>query len=97
MPDMAKRRDPVQPRLPLEALPPFTEVEALSRELLASEGTRLAHVRTAGFVASRLAVLFDTEEAELLVAAATLHDIGYSQRIAHTSLHHLNGGVFLRP
>ena len=72
------------------------EVEALSRELLASEGTRLAHVRTAGFVASQLAVLFDQEEAALLVAAATLHDIGYSQRIAHTGFHPLDGGAFLR-
>ncbi len=74
----------------------MSEVEALSRELLASEGTRLAHVRTAGFVASRLAVLFDPEQAELLVAAATLHDIGYAQRIAHTGFHPLDGGVFLR-
>jgi hypothetical protein len=93
---MAKSGDPVQPQLPLEVLSPLSEVEALSRELLASEGTRLAHVRTAGFVASRLAVLFDPEEAELLVAAATLHDIGYSQRIAHTGFHPLDGGVFLR-
>jgi len=93
---MAKSGDPVQPRLPLEVLPALTEVEALSRELLAAEGTRLAHVRTAGFVASRLAVLFDPEEAALLVAAANLHDIGYSQRIAHTGFHPLDGGVFLR-
>ncbi|HSO03553.1 MAG TPA: HD domain-containing protein [Candidatus Limnocylindrales bacterium] len=93
---MAQPRDPAQPQLPLEVLPPLTEVEALSRELLGSEGTRLAHVRTAGFVASRLAVLFDPEEAELLVAAATLHDIGYSPRIAHTGFHPLDGGVFLR-
>ena len=93
---MATSGDPVQPQLPLEVLPPLTEVEALSGELLAAEGTRLAHVRTAGFVASRLAVLFDPEEAELLVAAATLHDIGYSQRIAHTGFHPLDGGVFLR-
>jgi len=88
--------DPVQPRLPWEVLPPLTEVQALARELLAGEGTRLAHARTAGFVASRLVVLFDPEEAELLVAAATLHDIGYSQRIAHTGFHPLDGGAFLR-
>lgn len=93
---MAKPGDPVQRGLPLEVLPPLAEVQALSRELLAVEGTRLAHVRTAGFVASRLAVLFDPEEAELLVAAATLHDIGYSQRIARTGFHPLDGGVFLR-
>ncbi|MGB8019928.1 MAG: alcohol dehydrogenase catalytic domain-containing protein [Candidatus Nanopelagicales bacterium] len=34
--------------------------------------------------------------AELLVTAATLHDIGYSARIAHTGFHPLDGGAFLR-
>ncbi len=92
---MARPRDPAQPALPWEVLPGLVEVEALARELLVAEGTRLAHVRTAGFVASRLAVLFDPEEAELLVAAATLHDIGYAQRIARTGFHPLDGGAFL--
>jgi hypothetical protein len=92
---MTRPRDPGQPGLPLEVLPGLVEVEALARELLVAEGTRLAHVRTAGFVASRLAVLFDPEEAELLVAAATLHDIGYAQRIARTGFHPLDGGAFL--
>jgi hypothetical protein len=92
---MARPRDPAQPGLPWEILPGLVEVEALARELLLAEGTRLAHVRTAGFVAARLAVLFDPEEAELLVAAATLHDIGYAQRIARTGFHPLDGGAFL--
>lgn len=73
-----------------------TRAQALARELLGTEGTRLQHVRTAGFVASRLAVLFPPEDAELLVTAATLHDIGYSPRIARTGSHALDGGAFLR-
>lgn len=76
--------------------PSVRHAQALARELLGPVGTRLAHVRTAGFVASRLAVLFGPEDAELLVVAATLHDIGYSPRIAHTGFHPLDGGAFLR-
>lgn len=76
--------------------PSIADAQELARELLGSEGTRLQHVRTAGFLASRLAVLFDPDAAELLVMAATLHDIGYSPRIAHTGFHPLDGGAFLR-
>lgn len=77
-------------------LPPYAQVADLARDLLAGEGTRLLHVRTAGFVATRLSVLFDPKDAELLIAAATVHDIGYSARIAHTGFHPLDGGAFLR-
>ena len=77
-------------------LPTPGQALALARELLAGEGTRLAHVRTAGLVATRLSVLFDPEDAQLLIVAATLHDIGYSTRIAHTGFHPLDGGAFLR-
>ncbi|MGB7961368.1 MAG: HD domain-containing protein [Propionicimonas sp.] len=71
-------------------------VEAVSIELLAYVGTRLAHVRTAGRLARSLSRLFEPDEAELLVAAATLHDIGYAPRIARTGFHPLDGAVFLR-
>jgi hypothetical protein len=77
------------------AVPTRREAEELARALLGDEGTRLAHVRTAGQVATRLAVLFDEEEAALLVAAATLHDIGYSARISHSGFHPLDGARFL--
>jgi HD superfamily phosphodiesterase len=77
-------------------VPPRAHVADLARDLLAGEGTRLLHVRTAGFVATRLSALFNPEDAELLIAAATLHDIGYSARIAHTGFHPLDGGAFLR-
>jgi hypothetical protein len=72
------------------------QAQTLARELLVGEGTRLQHVRTAGLVAARLSVLFDPEDAQLLITAATLHDIGYSARIAHTGFHPLDGGAFLR-
>lgn len=77
-------------------MPTHREAEELARALLASEGTRLAHVRTAGRVAQRLTSLFDGEESALLVAAATLHDIGYSARISHRGFHPLDGAQFLR-
>lgn len=79
----------------LAGVPTRREAEEVARELLSGEGTRLAHVRTAGEVAARLAVLFDPEEAALLVAAATLHDIGYSARISHSGFHPLDGARFL--
>jgi len=77
-------------------VPTRAEAEAIARDLLGAEGTRLAHVRTAGSMATRLSVLFDAEEAALLVAAATLHDVGYAPRIALTGFHPLDGGLFLR-
>ncbi|MGB7982500.1 MAG: HD domain-containing protein, partial [Candidatus Nanopelagicales bacterium] len=83
--------------LPLTGrLPTPGQARALARDLLAGEGTRLAHERTAGLVATRLSVLFAPEDAQLLIVAATLHDIGYSTRIAHTGFHRLDGGAFLR-
>lgn len=36
------------------------------------------------------------EDAELLVAAATLHDVGYAPRLATTGFHPLDGARFLR-
>jgi hypothetical protein len=55
----------------------------------------LAHVLTAGRVAARLGLLFDRGTADLLVVAATLHDIGYSARIRRTGFHPLDGAAFL--
>ncbi len=72
------------------------EARLLARNMLAGEGTRWPHVRTAGFVATRLATLFDDDEAALLLAAATLHDIGYAIQIAQTGFHPLDGALFLQ-
>jgi hypothetical protein len=83
-------------RLAAADVPTRAEAEAIARDLLADEGTRLAHVHTAGSMAVRLGVLFAADEAALLVAAATLHDIGYSPRIAQTGFHPLDGALHLR-
>lgn len=71
------------------------EAELLARELLQDVGTRWPHVRAAGLVAAELAILFGEADARLLRAAAVLHDIGYSPRIADTGFHPLDGAVFL--
>ena len=79
-------------------LPCPTQEEALTlaHDLLHDQGTRWEHVKTAGSVATRLTHLFELEEAALLVAAATLHDIGYSARVMRTGFHSLDGALFLR-
>jgi hypothetical protein len=77
-------------------VPDAAEAQALARELLGDIGTRWHHVQTAGAMAARVSVLFDEVEAALLVAAATLHDVGYAPAIAHTGFHPLDGAVFLR-
>jgi len=77
-------------------VPDAAEAQALARELLGDVGTRWSHVQTAGAMAARVSVLFDEVEAALLVAAATLHDVGYAPAIAHTGFHPLDGAVFLR-
>jgi hypothetical protein len=85
------------PDLPDAAhVPTRAGAEAIARDLLVDQGTRLAHVHTAGSMAVRLGVLFGADEAALLVAAATLHDIGYSPRIAQTGFHPLDGALHLR-
>ena len=85
-----------QVRASTDVVPARAEAEAIARDLLGEEGTRLAHVHTAGSMAARLGVLFSEGEAALLVAAATLHDVGYSPQIAQTGFHPLDGALYLR-
>lgn len=56
---------------------------------------RWAHT---GGVAARATELRSAlgKDAELLVAAATLHDVGYAPRLTLTGFHPLDGGRFLR-
>jgi hypothetical protein len=92
------------PRMDVQELRPSTgsrvptraEAEQIARDLLGDAGTRLAHVHTAGSMAERLGVLFGADEAAILVAAATLHDVGYSPRIAQTGFHPLDGALHLQ-
>ncbi len=80
---------------PERGVPSPEEARALARRLLAGNGTRLAHVHRAGSVAASLAVLFTPEEHQLLIAAATIHDIGYAPALAQSGFHPLDGAVFL--
>ena len=57
---------------------------------------RWAHVQGVGERAGLAAGLFGEKEAQLLVAAALLHDIGYAPDIAHVGFHPLDGARYLR-
>lgn len=49
------------------------------------------HVQGVADRAQQAAPLFATSDTELLIAAALLHDIGYSPKIAYTGFHPLDG------
>jgi hypothetical protein len=56
---------------------------------------RWAHSRGVAVRAAELRQILG-EDADLLVAAATLHDVGYAPRLAATGFHPLDGARFLR-
>lgn len=57
---------------------------------------RWVHVQGVAQRAQVAAPLFAVADGELLVAAAVLHDVGYSPEIAHTGFHPLDGARALR-
>lgn len=57
---------------------------------------RWAHTLGVAARAAHARVLVSVDEIETLVAAAYLHDIGYSPEIVKTGLHALDGATFLR-
>ncbi len=57
---------------------------------------RWAHVQGVARRAAMVAQLFSSSEAELLVSAALLHDIGYAPSLAVSGFHPLDGARFLR-
>jgi HD domain len=70
--------------------------EGLARTLLAdSLPRRWSHVQGVGARARTLKPSLGTD-ADLLEAAAWLHDIGYLPELAHTGLHGLDGARYLR-
>lgn len=67
-----------------------------TRRLLAEElPRRWAHSRGVARQAERIAAAFPPGEAEVLVASAWLHDIGYASTVAVTGLHQLDGARYL--
>lgn len=72
-------------------------VDALVVSILKPElPQRLAHVRGVARRARLARSLFVQSDANLLISAALLHDIGYSSVIRSTGLHALDGAQFLR-
>ena len=70
--------------------------EQVARELLEEPlPRRWAHTQGVAAQAASLARILG-EHADLITAAAWLHDIGYSPAIAHTGFHPLDGARYLR-
>lgn len=57
---------------------------------------RWVHVQGVADRACIVAPIFGESDGELLIAAAVLHDVGYSPEIAHTGFHPLDGARALR-
>ena len=56
---------------------------------------RWTHVQAVAAKATRVAQVLDPADRDVLVAAATLHDIGYATELAHTGFHPLDGARWL--
>jgi hypothetical protein len=68
---------------------------AQAERLLVPLGVRWAHTVAVAGQAERLRPAFEEREADHLVAAAYLHDIGYAPELAHTGFHPLDGAFWL--
>ena len=80
----------------VRAMELLTWARCLSGQLLAEPlPRRWAHSQGVGHRAESLAD-FLGDDAELLAAAAWLHDIGYAPELAKTGFHHLDGARYLR-
>lgn len=70
------------------------QATALAERLVRPLGRRWLHVQA---VVERVEVLADAlDDRQTVVAAAWLHDIGYSPQISHTGFHPLDGARYLR-
>src|SRR5437879_3787064 len=65
--------------------------EVLAEVLLRALPERLAHSRGVAERATELSVTVPADQRELLVAAAWLHDIGYSHEVTGSGFHPLDG------
>ncbi|MCL9762931.1 HD domain-containing protein [Frankia sp. AiPa1] len=69
--------------------------ERLASELLSPLGDRWRHVQAVAAATREVSAAVATEERDLLVAAAWLHDIGYAPLIGHLRFHPIDGARFL--
>jgi hypothetical protein len=69
---------------------------AQAERLIAPLGDRSTHVRAVADKARRLAAVLSAEDADLLVAAALVHDVGYAPSLNRLGFHAVDGARFLR-
>lgn len=69
---------------------------AIAEVRLADLPHRWAHVRGVAATAERLVVGLDAVDAEAVVTAAWLHDVGYAPSVRSTGFHPIDGAVFVR-
>lgn len=72
------------------------EAKTLAERLVAPLGRRWAHVQAVADRAAHVAAAVPVAARDALIAAAWLHDIGYSPEIGHTRFHPLDGARYLR-
>jgi HD domain len=75
-------------------LQPWAKAQA--ERLIAPLGDRWAHVQAVADEARRVAAVLPAEDADLLVAAAFLHDVGYAPSLDRLGFHPVDGARFLR-
>src|ERR1700709_226024 len=72
------------------------DAQDLAGELLGVESRGWRHSVAVAAQARRLSRRHDGIDADLLVAAAWLHDIGYAEAVTDSGFHPLDGARFLR-
>ncbi len=73
-----------------------TWAENHAGDLLTPRGRRWRHARAVADTARQLTIGLSPEDADVLVAAAYLHDVGYAPALAITGFHPLDGARHLR-
>jgi len=94
MEDLAAREDLTSPAEPGDDLVSWAAAESEAR--LSDLGDRWLHVKAVAAKAARVSRAFDGEDRAYLLAAAHLHDLGYSPSLRVTGLHQLDGATHLR-
>jgi hypothetical protein len=79
-----------------EYAPQVRSARVLAETLLSALPERLAHVRAVAGEAEKLQPYFDSYAGDSLLAAAWLHDIGYSPIVKVTGFHPADGAAYAR-
>jgi hypothetical protein len=69
---------------------------AQAERLIGALGDRWTHVQAVADKARGLAAVLSAEDADMLVAAALLHDVGYAPSLNRLGFHAVDGARFLR-